>query len=186
MEEAKLELEKTDRKIRNLHAATLSRLLSDKDMIAQMSESVKENELLVFLLRKGYIDENYADYINYFREGTISKAELNFIRTVRNNQSECNFDFTIVHPANVIEKLFDYEFEQPELLNYSLMDYMLEYIPDDKKLRILLKQVVNHSENSRQFILGYLSRKKQIKNDKHYPQKIRAASVLTSGRICPC
>lgn len=163
VEEAKLELEKTDRKIRNLHAATLSRLLSDKDMIAQMSEAVKENELLVFLLRKGYIDENYADYINYFREGTISKAELNFIRTVRNNQSECNFDFTIVHPANVIEKLFDYEFEQPELLNYSLMDYMLEYIPDDKKLRILLKQVVNHSENSRQFILGYLSRKKQIK-----------------------
>ena len=31
-----------------------------------------------------------------------------------------------------------------------------------------------------------MTRKKQIKNDKHYPQKIRAASVLTSGRICPC
>lgn len=163
VEAAKLELEKTDKEIQNLHATTLSRFMSDKAMIEQMPEAVQENELLVFLLRKGYIDENYADYINYFREGTISKSELNFIRTVRNNQGECNFDSTIVHPANVIEKLFDYEFEQPELLNYSLMDYMLEYIPDDKKLRILLKQVVNHSENSRQFILGYLSRKKQIK-----------------------
>lgn len=163
IEEAKMELEKTDKEIQNLHATTLSRFMSDKAMIEQMPEAVQENELLVFLLRKGYIDENYADYINYFREGTISKSELNFIRTVRNNQGECNFDFTIVHPANVIEKLFDYEFEQPELLNYSLMDYMLEYIPDDKKLKILLKQVVNHSENSRQFILGYLSRKKQIK-----------------------
>lgn len=163
VEAAKLELEKTDKEIQNLHATTLSRFMSDKAMIEQMPEAVQENELLVFLLRKGYIDENYADYINYFREGTISKSELNFIRTVRNNQGECNFDSTIVHPANVIEKLFDYEFEQPELLNYSLMDYMLEYIPDDKKLRILLKQVVNHSENSRQFILEYLSRKKQIK-----------------------
>ncbi|WP_195368856.1 YobI family P-loop NTPase [Coprococcus comes] len=163
VEETKRELEKTDKEIQNLHATTLSQLLANRDMIAQMPAAVKENELLVFLLRKGYIDENYADYINYFREGTISKAELNFIRTVRNNQGECNFDFTIVHPANVIEKLFDYEFEQPELLNYSLMDYMLEYIPDDKKLRILLNQVVNRSENSRQFILGYLSRKNQTK-----------------------
>ncbi len=163
VEAAKLELEKTDKEIQNLHATTLSRFMSDKAMIEQMPEAVQENELLVFLLRKGYIDENYADYINYFREGTISKSELNFIRTVRNNQGECNFDFTIVHPANVIEKLFDYEFEQPELLNYSLMDYMLEYIPDDKKLKILLKQVVNRSENSRQFILGYLSKKNQTK-----------------------
>lgn len=102
-----MELEKTDKEIQNLHAATLSRFMSDKAMIEQMPEAVQENELLVFLLRKGYIDENYADYINYFREGTISKAELNFIRTVRNNQGECNFDFTIVHPANVIEKLFE-------------------------------------------------------------------------------
>ena len=93
----------------------------------------------------------------------ICGSEITQQDTVRNNQGECNFDFTIVHPANVIEKLFDYEFEQTELLNYSLMDYMLEYIPDDKKLRILLNQVVNRSENSRQFILGYLSRKNQTK-----------------------
>lgn len=75
----------------------------------------------MFLLQRGYINENYADYINYFREGSISRSELNFIRTVRSRQGICDFEFVIRHHANVIEKLFDYEFEQVELLNYSLM-----------------------------------------------------------------
>ena len=116
----------------------------------------------MFLLQRGYINENYADYINYFREGSISRSELNFIRTVRSRQGICDFEFVIRHHANVIEKLFDYEFEQVELLNYSLMDYMLQHCADSSQMQKLLGQVTNRTVKSKQFIKDYLSRGKFV------------------------
>lgn len=154
-EEAKKEIEETEKKLQELRSNTLQQLLEDRQFEQEMPENVKCNKLLLFLLRKGYINENYADYINYFREGAISREELNFIRTIRNNQGECNFEFVVNHHANVIGKLFDYEFEQVELLNYSLTDYLLQSNIGSSQLKILIKQVTNRSEASREFIKGY-------------------------------
>ena len=162
IEEAKKELQETDRKIQELRANTLQQLLLNKEFEEELPEEVKNNSLLMVLLRNGYINENYADYINYFREGAISRSELNFIRTVRNNQGECQFDYVIYHHANVIEKLFDYEFDQTELLNYSLMDYMLQNCIESPQMKILIKQVTNRSRKSREFINCYLVREQNI------------------------
>lgn len=162
IEEAKKELQETDRKIQELRANTLQQLLLNKEFEEELPEEVKNNSFLMVLLRNGYINENYADYINYFREGAISRSELNFIRTVRNNQGECQFDYVIYHHANVIEKLFDYEFDQIELLNYSLMDYMLQNCIESPQMKILIKQVTNRSRKSREFINCYLVREQNI------------------------
>lgn len=50
----------------------------------------------MFMLRHGYINENYADYINYFHPGSITKEELNFILWIRDlvNQSMVSLKFT--------------------------------------------------------------------------------------------
>lgn len=162
IKEAKKGLQETDRKIQELRANTLQQLLLNKEFEEELPEEVKNNSLLMVLLRNGYINENYADYINYFREGAISRSELNFIRTVRNNQGECQFDYVIYHHANVIEKLFDYEFDQTELLNYSLMDYMLQNCIESPQMKILIKQVTNRSRKSREFINCYLVREQNI------------------------
>ena len=187
IEEAKKKLQEIDRKIQKLRANTLQQLLLNKEFEEELPEEVKKNRLLMVLLRNGYINENYADYINYFREGSISRSELNFIRTIRNNQGECQFDYVIHHHANVIEKLFEHEFSQVELLNYSLMDYMLQNRIESLQMQVLIKQVTNRSEISREFIKSYLLRKHNIPEfvkqitavSKHIWKDIETDTLLT-------
>ena len=61
IEEAKKELQETDRKIQELRANTLQQLLLNKEFEEELPEEVKNNSLLMVLLRNGYINENYAD-----------------------------------------------------------------------------------------------------------------------------
>ena len=180
IEEAKKELQETDRKIQELRANTLQQLLLNKEFEEELPEEVKNNSLLMVLLRNGYINENYADYINYFREGAISRSELNFIRTVRNNQGECQFDYVIYHHANVIEKLFDYEFDQTELLNYTFekiiskyriqsFDYQCNEFEEDRLYLMIQKKYIPFSadilkelkEMSQQLWLNYIKNYKE-------------------------
>ena len=49
------------------------------------AEKVAENKLLVFMLRRGYIDEKYANYINYFKGTSITKEDMNLISTLNQN-----------------------------------------------------------------------------------------------------
>lgn len=162
MDKIKAKLVQTGENLQRVRSMSIQQMLEDKDDREQLPENVKNNILLMFLLQRGYINENYADYINYFREGSISRSELNFIRTVRSRQGICDFEFVIRHHANVIEKLFDYEFEQVELLNYSLMDYMLQHCADSSQMQKLLGQVTNRTVKSKQFIKDYLSRGKFV------------------------
>ena len=63
-EEAKKEIEETEKKLQELRSNTLQQLLEDRQFEQEMPENVKCNKLLLFLLRKGYINENYADLFN--------------------------------------------------------------------------------------------------------------------------
>ena len=49
----------------------------------KFDQNVSKNKLLVFLLRRGYIDENYANCINYFKGNSITTADMNFILSVK-------------------------------------------------------------------------------------------------------
>lgn len=99
---------------------------------------------------------------------------------MRNNQGECQFDYVIYHHANVIEKLFDYEFDQTELLNYSLMDYMLQNCIESPQMKILIKQVTNRSRKSREFINCYLVREQNIPK---FVKQITATSKWIEGYV---
>lgn len=161
-EEILLEFEKIDRDIMYLRANTLQQLIADNPIDKVLPENVRENDLLVFMLRHGYINESYADYINYFYPGSISKEELKFILSVRNFKGLGDFSFPIKHCANVVERLYDYEFEQIETLNYDLVDYLLESQVNKHKLQSLIYQIVNRSESSLKFMKEYIESGKNV------------------------
>lgn len=89
-----------------------------------LGENVRKNGLLVFMLRHGYIDDTYQMYINYFLSGSVTADELNFIINVRNYAGNSDWNYRIIHPRNVIDRLFDYELEQQkDCLNFDLADF---------------------------------------------------------------
>lgn len=156
-EDAKREIEEYEQAFNALRTYSIQRIIKEFGTDF-MSEEVRKNDLLVFLLRNGFVDENYADYINYFHPNSISKDEMNFILGVRNHKSEMDYSYSLKNVSRIFERLQDYEFQQPETLNYDLVDYVLTRKPGSPAEQFLFSQLANHSQDSMAFIKAYVER----------------------------
>ena len=72
IEKLQQNIEHQKEKIEKLGTTTLKDLIDKYDIIDQLPDDIMKNDLLVFLLRRGYIDEQYANYINYFKNTSIT------------------------------------------------------------------------------------------------------------------
>lgn len=115
-----------------------------------LSEEVRNNKLLTFLLRRGYIDEKYANYINYFKGTSITKDDMNFILSVK-NQSPLPFDYRLTKTSMIVKQLQVYEFEQKAVYNLDLLSELLLHGPVEK-LNAFLEQLKDEHEITWWFI----------------------------------
>ncbi len=146
------EIEELQQKIRTLSACTLKKLCADYGVDEVISsEKVKANRFLVFMLRKGYIHEGYADYMNFFKGNSISTEDMNYILAVK-NQQPLDFQYPLTKKAQLMERLQPYEFEELAILNVDLLEFMLSYSEYDNELHIMINQLANGSNESWKFI----------------------------------
>lgn len=122
----------------------------------KFSDSISRNKLLVFLLRRGYIDENYANYINYFRNSSVTTKDMNFILSVKNREPK-PFNYNLTKTNIIVQRLQNYEFEQKEIYNFSLFEYLLKS-KEKEKLNIFIKQLSDESDRSWKFIDEFFDR----------------------------
>lgn len=82
--------------------------------------------LLKFLIRSGYIDETYTDYMTYFYDDSISANDKTFLRRVTDRRG-AEYTYALREPKKVIESpvLRNVEFEQEETLNFDLLECLL-------------------------------------------------------------
>jgi len=116
-----------------------------------LSSDVRANELLVFMLRKGYIDEKYADYINFFKGNSITTEDMNFILSVK-NQRPNSYTYSISRRDQVLSRLQLHEFAEKACLNFELLEQMLSSNEYNDKLAVLIGQLSNESTDSWKFI----------------------------------
>ena len=45
-------------------------------------------DLLKYLIRNGYIDETYADYMTYFYENSLSRIDKTFLRSITDRKAK--------------------------------------------------------------------------------------------------
>lgn len=81
--------------------------------------------LLKYLIRNGYIDESYADYMTYFYEHSLSRTDKIFLRSIA-DQIKKEADYPLRDPHKVVARLDISVFAQPEVLNYDLLFYLLQ------------------------------------------------------------
>lgn len=115
-----------------------------------LSDDVRKNELLTFLLRRGYIDEKYTNYINYFKGTSITKDDMKFILSVKNKNS-LPFDYQLTKTSMVVKRLQEYEFEQKEIYNFDLLEELLQE-ESSEKLTSFIRQLADEDEISWNFI----------------------------------
>lgn len=173
-EAIKKEIEDNELSIMNLRALSLKLLLEKYGAEEVLSNEVRENKILVFLLKKGFINENYADYINYFHPNSITNDEMNYIRGIRMEEAVGDFSYRIKNVAQVCDRIEDYEFKQIEALNYDMVDYLITKKNVDTKCINLFEGLAKGSCDAIEFIKSYVERNQNVSMFinllcKHYP-----------------
>jgi len=136
------DLDAIEREIALTHTKTLHELITRKNIanvfsVSRTNEIDEVNEfkeikssdyfdLLKFLIRNGYVDETYADYMTYFYEDKISSNDKKFLRRITDRRGS-DFTYALVAPEKIINSplLRVVEFEQEEALNFDLLEYLL-------------------------------------------------------------
>lgn len=134
---SKFEIEKLIKEKKELQNSSLTKIIEKgKDNI--ISSIVYENELgeinkfedikgnpyfklLKFLIKKGYLDEEYPLYMSYF----YSKSDANFIKVVLNEES-LDYNYKLINPTLVIDRISVPYFENFEILNFDLLSCLLK------------------------------------------------------------
>lgn len=153
-------IEECNKSVAELYTFSLEKLIELYGSRDIFSEEVQENKFLVFLLRKGFINENYADYINYFHPKSITPKEMNFIRGIRMQEAVGDFSDTIENVEQVCERIETYEFKQIEILNYDIVDYLITKKRDSEQCKELFVGLSEGGEKFEAFTKAYIERKK--------------------------
>jgi hypothetical protein len=95
--------------------------------------------LIKYLIRNGYIDETYPDYMTYFYEHSLSRIDKIFLRSVTDEDAK-EYTYKLKSPEIVLARLSTANFDKEEVLNFDLLVYLLEHqvgINKDKMHRML-------------------------------------------------
>ena len=132
-------------------------------------EEIKRSEyfdLLKYLIRNGYIDETYADYMTYFYENSLSRIDKIFLRSVSDKKAKPS-DYGLSKPSMVLSRLRPYDFDQEETLNFMLCDellsdgkynehlhHLIQQIKDNDEYQFL-SQMFNYSHHEKEFVCAF-------------------------------
>ena len=146
---------------KNLASLTYENLIKKVDKEDAFHDEIRNEKVLVFLIRNGYIDETYSDFISFFYEGKLSKEDKNFIRSIK-DLSPLKFSHKISNIQEVTRRIYAHEYREKAILNFDLFNHILinkEIFHEE--LEYFIAQLTNESSESVQFIEEYTS----IKNN---------------------
>ena len=122
IENIKQEINELEIKKRKIADYTLSEYLEEYGAQGVLQG---DNELLIFLLREGYIKENYMRYISCFYDGKLTRADAEFILNMQNREL-VDFSFNLEKKDEIINQLEMKYFRYDGILNYNLIDFLME------------------------------------------------------------
>ena len=110
--------------------------------------------LIKYLIGKGYIDEQYLDYMSYFYENRMSRTDKAFLRGIIDKEKHA-FDYKINNPKLVTEEIKLSDFEEKEVFNVDLLDFLLSNQERyEEQLKRFMKGLGNYEPA--EFVIQYL------------------------------
>jgi len=113
-----------------------------------------------YLIRQGYLDGTYADYLSYYLGQSYSPRDYQFLRRVVDRRA-ATFEYSIDQPDKVLASLNPAYFYKPVTLNNNLLDYILQHAHEyTEQQENIIRQI--RREKRVDFIQQYLERGKSI------------------------
>lgn len=80
-------------------------------------------------IRRGFIDEEYYDYISFFYEGMVSLSDRELLLSIKRDIPK-EYSYHIDKVENFVKELLPYMFETKAILNNDLLDYVSSFHKD--------------------------------------------------------
>ncbi|HKB59314.1 MAG TPA: WVD2 family protein [Gallionellaceae bacterium] len=161
VEGVKNKIQRLTQELQDMHSWSVKELLEQSTSGAESVFSDKryaDKKLLQYLIRYGYIDEMYHSFISYFYEGNLTKQDMAFILSVK-NQEPLDFSYPLFNREEVIGRLGGADFSKRASLNFDLLETLLANRIHAVDLKSLLNQV-STAADALEFIDGFLARKR--------------------------
>jgi len=116
--------------------------------------------LIKYLVRNGYIDETYSDYMTYFYENSLSRIDKNFLLSIT-DQKPKEYSYSLKNPQLILSRLRLIDFDHVEILNFDLLCYLLKTRPINDRYLIIFLQQLMRTKNYK-FIGEFLEKMREI------------------------
>lgn len=167
LNQIKVELADNENKKREVNSKKLFELLDEKNSTSYFQNLSTENEeinnlkLIKYLLSNGFINEDYNHYISYFHPGSITKEDNDFLISLLSTEKALQYNHKLYEIASLLKKIKPQNYNQEAILNFSLIDYLVENKIDDK-LNLIISLLIKKNEKSIPFIDEYLNETNEI------------------------
>lgn len=109
--------------------------------------------IILFLLRNGYIDEHYNNFISYFHSGSLTDSDYAYFQNITLGIS-CGYDYTLQNVDNLLSMIAIDYYDKQEILVYELLDGVISKLPDRQNELDKIIHVVK-TDQLIDFIIGY-------------------------------
>ena len=146
--------------IRHLRQKSLKSLIEIYSF-DEIFKDFKCSALVRTLLIRGYIDEQYEKYINYFKEVSVTANDTKFVLHVV-QEKKLPWDYRLDNPKSVVETLQENDFSRIYVYNYYLMDYLIESKKFKNCLNCVIESICENIDYSIPFLSEFLKRSSNI------------------------
>ena len=123
------ELEKdglVDIKKEDIRSQALCQLMESIDYSSNEEfKALKVPKLIEYLVQKGYIDENFYDYISYFYDNFVDAHDWDFVLDLKLGKTH-PYDYHINNVESCLEEIPNSVYRKNAILNIDLLDYLAQ------------------------------------------------------------
>lgn len=119
--------------------------------------------LIKYLIRNGYINENYSDYMTYFYPNSLTYSDKAFLLSLANREAK-EYSHKLIKCKLILSRLRTSDFLEEEILNYDLLSYLLKNSSEYKEQ--LEKFITNIKDNNNIYFVSTMFDREINENDK--------------------
>lgn len=131
VKEFKKKIDLIERQKRELAKMSLSEMIDNPLAVELLPSTLKENKLLLFLIRRGYIGEDYDSYVNNCRRISLNSGDMNFVLSIK-SRTPLSPKYSLQRVENILDRLQVVDLEEDAARNYDLLNYMIRINLPDK------------------------------------------------------
>ncbi|MCW3491332.1 YobI family P-loop NTPase [Dethiobacter alkaliphilus] len=150
-EKIKQEIGRLKKRLRVIEYAKFYQLNENYSFEFTEEYSKKERKIIPFLLRRGYLDETYPNYISYFHKGSLTYEDMNYVLNVK-DQVSLGYYYELTNIEHVIKKLHLRDFQHKAFFNVNIVDELVKNDTFNEKLNKCLELLCDGSKESKEFL----------------------------------